>query len=209
MTDNTIGNILHELMEGMSESALARAVKLPKATVHRVVSGITPDPRARTLLPIAQYFNISIEQLMGITALPNNTRLKSAGHQQAIEMPFISFNKLKEWSNGSYTPEQSYNITSLSNKTLDAHYFITKVNSDEMAPLFSTGTFLLIRKQRTATKDSIVLVYNSTNNKFLIRKYIELNGEKYLLSSNPSYDILKLDNKMELIGVVTEGRIVI
>lgn len=209
MTDTKVSNILHMLMGDMSESALARAVNLPKATIHRVLAGLTPDPRAGTLLPIAQYFNITIEQLMGIVELPSNTPLRAIGSLGAIEMPFISFDKLGEWLKDNYKAEKFYQITSFSNKTMDLNCFITKMNSDEMAPLFSNKTYLIIRKQKTMQVEDIVLVFNTSSNSFLVSKYIELKGEKYLFSANPAYDIINFDHKIELIGIVLEGRIII
>lgn len=60
--------IILQLMKaagGMSESELARKVGLKQQTVHRLLSGTTPDPRISTLIPIAKHFNITIGQLLG------------------------------------------------------------------------------------------------------------------------------------------------
>ena len=63
----SISDVLIDLLKQshINESELARRVNLPKATINRIMSGRTPDPRASTLLAITDYFNISIEQLMG------------------------------------------------------------------------------------------------------------------------------------------------
>lgn len=209
MTDTKVGNILQMLMGNMSEGALAKAVNVPKATIHRVLSGITPDPRAGTLLPIAQYFNITIEQLMGIMELPKNSPLISTRSLDAVEMPFVLFDKLEEWLKENYKPEKFYEITSFGKKPIDTNCFITQMCSDEMAPLFSSKTYLIIRKQNNVNIDDVALVFNTNNNSFLVRKYIELKGEKYLFPANSSYNVVDFDHKIKLVGIVLEGRIII
>jgi SOS-response transcriptional repressor LexA len=206
MTNTKIGDILHMLMGDMSESALARAVNLPKATVNRVLSGSTPDPRAGTLLPIAQYFNITIEQLMGAAELPINSPLRST-NSLMVKIPFISFENLTSWIKDEYKPEKFYEITSFSNKILDSNCFITQIKSDEMAPLLSKNSFLIVKKHiKIQDDDVIILVFYD---EIIIRKYIILKGEKYLVSSNPTSDIINFEETMKLIGVVIEGRILI
>lgn len=209
MTVNRIADTLSMLMGDMSESALARAVNLPKATIHRVLSGSTPDPRAGTLLPIAQYFNITIEQLMGISQLPSDSPLEIVDSVNAIDMPFISFDKLRSWSIGSYEPDKFYKITSFGNNPIDNNCFITQINSDEMAPLFSNKTFLIVRKKTIIRNDDIVIIFNPADDQVLIRKYVQLKGDDYLISSNQLYNIIEYNNEFQLIGIVIEGRIII
>ncbi len=50
-----ISDILSHLLivYDISESELSRKINVPKATINRLVSGRTPDPRASTLATIA------------------------------------------------------------------------------------------------------------------------------------------------------------
>lgn len=209
MVNTKVGQILSLLMGDMSEAALARAVKLPKATIHRVLSGSTPDPRAGTLLPIAQYFNISIEQLIGIIELPKNCPLQSTKAFKEIKIPFVNFSQLKNWEEGEYVPQNFLEVSSFGNKTIDSNCFVTKLDSDEMAPVFSNNTYLIVTTKALLKADDIIIVFNNQNDQILVRKYVLLKGEKYLISSNPSYDIINFDKKIKFIGVVIEGRIII
>ena len=61
------------LMKGLNlnESQLARESKLPQPTIHRLLSGQTADPRLFTLLQLADYFQISLDQLMGEKSYSN------------------------------------------------------------------------------------------------------------------------------------------
>src|SRR3989338_6658135 len=62
-----VGNVLNQLLSnaGISEAKLGRIIGVPRATINRIASGRTPDPRASTLHAIAKYFNVTVDQLLG------------------------------------------------------------------------------------------------------------------------------------------------
>ena len=66
-TSESVSNTLNFLLkrEGMSEAALAKEVDIPRNTINRLAGGRTPDPRISTLETIANYFNVSLDQLIG------------------------------------------------------------------------------------------------------------------------------------------------
>ena len=43
----------------LSGNALAKAIKLPTPTIHRLITGEVQDPRLSTLIMIADYFGVS------------------------------------------------------------------------------------------------------------------------------------------------------
>jgi SOS-response transcriptional repressor LexA len=209
MANTKVSEILSVLMGNMSEAALASAINVPKATIHRVLSGSTPDPRAGTLLPIAQYFNISIEQLMGVAELPNDFPLQTKKAFDSIQVPFIPIEEITPWMNNEYTPTKFYEVTSFSHKSIDQSCFVTQITTDEMAPMFPNKTYLISKKMMSVDNDNIVIAVDLKERLVLIRKYVELKGERYLIPANPAYDIISFDQKIRLIGVVIEGRIII
>lgn len=64
---NQLSEILSELMakQGINSAELARRTGIGQPVIHRLMSGVTDNPQVYTLLPIATYFNITIEQLIG------------------------------------------------------------------------------------------------------------------------------------------------
>jgi transcriptional regulator with XRE-family HTH domain len=69
MMNNSPMNILRQNLahlirkHELSANALAQASGASQATVSRILSGDSTDPRAQSLEPIATYFNMSVEQL--------------------------------------------------------------------------------------------------------------------------------------------------
>jgi len=94
---------LLKLMDGMSEAKLAKAVSVPKATINRIISGRTPDPRAGTLLPIAQYFGVTLEQLLGIVPLPDSLPLEAIRVEEiTLSVPYVEIEQLYAWFDNTY-----------------------------------------------------------------------------------------------------------
>lgn len=67
---NDIASNLRTLMaaEDLSENRLSTLTGVPQPTIHRILNGVTADPRDSTVRPLAEYFGVSVEQLR--TLLP-------------------------------------------------------------------------------------------------------------------------------------------
>lgn len=63
---NKLRFVLQKLIKdaGLNEKKLAEALGMPPTTLNQLLNADTLSPRVDTLLPIAKYFNISIEQLI-------------------------------------------------------------------------------------------------------------------------------------------------
>ncbi len=68
---NLLPDNLRQLMStnALSETALSREAGVPQPTIHRMLNAHDHEPRDSTLLPIAQYFGVTVEQLR--RGLPN------------------------------------------------------------------------------------------------------------------------------------------
>ncbi len=82
---------LHDL----NESELSRNSKVSQPTIHRLLSGATPDPRMSTLKLLAKYFQVTIGQLVGVEPLPCNEAKPHAKH--LIRLPLISWEQAHQW----------------------------------------------------------------------------------------------------------------
>ena len=52
----------HQIKSG---SDLARQLDIPPPTINRLLSGQVTDPRCSTLILLADYFDVTIEQILG------------------------------------------------------------------------------------------------------------------------------------------------
>lgn len=75
-----LSDVLKRLLQDNSLTANKLAVTLciPTPTIHRLVTGEVQDPRLSTLTAIADYFDITIEQLVGRKSISMEKRKKHA-----------------------------------------------------------------------------------------------------------------------------------
>jgi len=65
--------ILSHLMseKGIKSAELARKTGIGQPVIYRLMTGTTDNPQVLTLKPIADFFGISLDQLLGFTPLTN------------------------------------------------------------------------------------------------------------------------------------------
>lgn len=66
-----LSSILSHLMseKGIKSAELARKTGVGQPVIYRLMTGVTDNPQVFTLKPIADFFNISLDQLLGISPL--------------------------------------------------------------------------------------------------------------------------------------------
>jgi transcriptional regulator with XRE-family HTH domain len=77
---NNLANTLSQLIKqrGLSTAELARQTGVAQPVIYRLMVGTTENPQIMSLKPIADYFSISVDQLMGYKALTENEPLNKA-----------------------------------------------------------------------------------------------------------------------------------
>ena len=76
---STFAEILSHLMQAqkLSSSELARRTGVAQPIIYRLMNGKTCNPQILTVKPIADYFAISIDQLLGFSPLDLNPSLSA------------------------------------------------------------------------------------------------------------------------------------
>jgi SOS-response transcriptional repressor LexA len=203
-----ISNILNYLLKKaqLSEAELARKINIPRATINRLVSGRTPDPRASTLNAIAQYFNVSVDQLLGQQPLflDNNHSLIATQH---TSIPIIDLSDGKNWEEviSNLQPDTYYDWVMV-DPTIDAGKFAIRVNGESMWPQFQTNTILIISPEKEAKNRDYVIAYIKKNNEMVFRQYIVEDRYKFLKAINNMFPTMQLEDSDKIIGVVIQTR---
>ena len=199
--------ILNDLMGNMSEAELAKATHVPKATINRILSGKTPDPRTSTLLPISHYFGISVEQLLGLVALPASMPFKSLSYTGSIAtIPLIDFEKIHAWIQKDYLPNYFHEI--IIDKQADAsnYLYITQSNTWAMLPKFQENTYLIVNRD-LATKNNDFVIYHIHNQGTVFRQFFLKDAHTFLRPLHPRADIITLTEQDLYLGRVIESRL--
>lgn len=207
-----ISVIMRTLMkeQGLRESELARRVNLPQTTINRLLVGHTEDPRANTLRPIAQFFGISVGQLIGDEQLPEKrytgTRVLAQWAKWA-SVPVIEWNEIWGWT---YQRDRVLSHRSdsrdwlNSERKLSEHAFALRA-TPFMEPRFTAGSLILIDPEVLPCDGNFIIV-SFNGEEPTIRQVLKDGCMVYLKPFDPSLPTVQLSNMHLVYGTVIEMR---
>jgi transcriptional regulator with XRE-family HTH domain len=83
-----LSDVLSFLMSnvGIKSAELARKTGIAQPVISRLMTGVTSNPQILTIKPIADFFDVTLEQLLGISSLDmknyfNNIQLKDLSNK--------------------------------------------------------------------------------------------------------------------------------
>ncbi len=160
---------------------LARDLKIPPPTIHRIVTGQSTRPYKSSLEPIADYFNISVDQLTGEKPLKSQSleaNIISFGNNSKIIqiIPWESLENLDKYSDH----ENKLVVANVSDKAFAV------INPDHaMEPLFQKESTLIFDPALSTTDRCYVLVKLNASNVYVFRQLLIDIEHKFIKSLNP------------------------
>lgn len=199
-------DILNRLLfeGGLKVTDLARMIKVPQPTLHRIVTGKCINPHKDTLKPIADYFNITVSQLKGLEPLVCDPFLS---HQNIISD--VSRIPIYSWQDVSSRVESKVVDTIVSGADAPAGAFATQMNDSSMEPQFPRNTILVFSPEEEYVDRNYVMVSLGENHSKVFRQILIDGEHRFLAPLNPSIDIYKmrlLGPKDKIVGRLVEAR---
>jgi SOS-response transcriptional repressor LexA len=202
-----LGNLMKEV--GINEAELARKTDIPQPTLHRILSGATKSPRGTSLAPLANFFSVTINQLMGVDELPTD---RVAGtHNSRIygwtPVPLISWEEAANWNKFQHElRSQNWKTWLSTDLAVSDAAFAIKVMGDAMAPTFNEGTILIIEPALTAGNRDYVVAALKEHKNAIFKQLLADGDERYLKSINDQFRTIQMDKSYALIGVLVQAR---
>lgn len=194
--NNNLSDNLNLLMAKarLNSSELARLTGLPATTIKRIRNNEQSNPTISTLAPIANYFAISLHEL-----LTGTTEAPSATNPHSIP--------LRTWDtvNAPHPTgtEAKYIATELA---LSEGSYALMVDDADLAP-FPKGALLIIDRHRTPETSDYVIVSKANAGIATIKKLIIEMDQAYLKSLLPGVEITPLTEAVIVLGVITQYKI--
>lgn len=207
-----LSNIINTLLfeRKMRPAALARETGLPATTIHRLVTGKSTRPYKNSLIPIAEYFSLSVEQLIGEEELPDNYwRDESMGlskKEQIKQIPIISWSDADNFHHIDKKAQQCI----VSSGSMSDSCFALIMLDHSMEPLFPKRAALIFDPTRQALDRSFILVKLNNLETPMFRQLLIDGEHKYLKPLNPDLNMYKmrvLNSEDKIIAVLLESRI--
>jgi transcriptional regulator with XRE-family HTH domain len=205
-----LSTILKALIEEqhLSEAEFARRVGIAQPVINRIINGKTPNPQIDTLNKIADYFLISVSQLIGQQPLPVNRAKGSCqlSHQGWQLIPLITWQEAANLVKNPQLPATTEAI--LSDVASGDKVFVLRLSNTAMEPQFPAGALLVFELDRQPREADFVLVLYR-NARIPVFKKLNHDGEqRFTHSINPVFkDFVVLHPKDKIIATLVQTRI--
>lgn len=204
-----VSSVLRFLMGdvgGISEGELSRRTGVPQPTIHRILSGATPNPRTKSIEKIAAFFSINSDQLLGRLPLPKD-RVPGTFNSNLINknsLPIISLTEALKWPDVKSEIEKDVSRNRITTDISDINCYAIKiaVNSDLFE--FRVGATMIVDPSKRPVMGSYVFIYSTKNLQPYIGVYDSKKNLLYLDEFNKK-KILLSDN-IKILGVIIEVR---
>lgn len=181
----------------LSPAALARKLGIPTNKITRILNGDVTDPKASTLLQIASYFEITIEQLMGLEPILPQGEYGELVASQRVPVFEISHSERQQ------TPKEWYRWAE---NSIEGDYYALSIDTDLYEPTFPKNSLLIINPDLKPEDRSFVVVRTKTTpSHCTIKKYVIDGNQIYLYPINPKLSVEIYDEVLYTIsGVILE-----
>jgi SOS-response transcriptional repressor LexA len=200
---STLKNLLfHKDMKTMD---LARALDIPQPTIHRLVTGKTTRPYRSSLEPIADFFDISVDQLLGETPMPSAASTPPSP-LSVKTIPII------HWENAHATEAQHREPLSeiIVSGDLSTDTFALVMMDTSMEPLFPKMSLLIFDPSATLHDRSYVLVQLAHQTTPIFRQLLIDADQRYLKPLNAdlnAFQMRLMNDDDQIIATLVESRL--
>lgn len=174
MNENLSKNI-KKLLEHyqLTPSQLARETGIQQPVIHRIAAGETANPKIATLLPIAKFFCVTIEQLL-------SDRPITPVIPRMFTIPMLTFQEVKAYLTA---PDQfSCQHLICVDCELESNAFAVTAEDNTMWPLFPRNTALIFNPASSSQEKNFVLA--QTKDKVIFRQLINHHSQPCLKPLN-------------------------
>jgi SOS-response transcriptional repressor LexA len=203
-----LGKILKKLLfeRDMKPIDLAREVNIPPPTIHRLITGKSTRPYRSSLKPIADFFAVTIDQLLGEEPFTDNSGLKlsNVSGNKAKTLPISDWGSL---ANGDSNKTNKSEIVVTNNITKNA--FALLMPDTSMEPLFPRDSILIFEPGIQPIDRSYILVKLTDSNTYVFRQLLIDLDHRYLKPLNPELSTFKmrlLENNDTILACLVESR---
>lgn len=205
-----LSEVLNRLMSEFKIDGvkLSRNTGVPVTTINRLrKADPANNPTLTTLVPLAEYFSITVSQLIGdeaisVSAQPARVTWKS--------IPHLSFEQTVKWLGNKDLLAISDLQWTTTDLGLSENAFAVTVQGDSMSPQFPEGTLLIFEPNLCAHNRDFVLVLPRGQSKPLFKQMLIDGPDHYIKSLHFDFKEIKtieLGQDHVLLGVMVQARV--
>jgi len=205
-------SVLRYLMRDIgdiSEGELFRRTGVPQPTIHRILSGATPNPRMDSIEPLAEFFNVTPDQMLGRIPLPKDripgTFVTLSETKKMV--PLLNWSEIVYWpnilKNTDFKTDRNW-VTSESG--IKGEAFALKITSADYLPEFRNGTIIIIDSNRKPKNGDFAIGVSKKNNTVILGRILIDNDYSIIIPLVGNYSELPIGRAIDVCGIISEAK---
>lgn len=202
-----IGNIIKLLLyeSGLNESELSRHTGIAKSTINNIINH-NSNPTCQVLKQIAQFFGITISQLIGEDDLTKN-RVRGLYYPESYtltKIPLLQFNEIEPFLQDEL--KLGHNSKWISSEhELSNHSFALFIDNDMYNLFIPKNSIIIVNTSLQPNYGDIILI--KTNNSITIKQLLLNNDKCFLKTLDSNFNTVFPINKKDIVfGTIVEQR---
>ncbi|EDW1128544.1 TPA: helix-turn-helix domain-containing protein [Citrobacter freundii] len=193
-TEKLAANINHLMnQKGIANvTELAKQIRIPQPTMHRLLSGDVKEPKYALLKQIADFFKLSVQELVETdllkTAGSQSIEPTKVGTLRFTEVPIIGGAQL---GNGGHWTNMQYPVGFgdgyINWPTRDPDAYALRCTGDSMKPRIKDGEYVVIEPNHQFLPGDEVLVVTKDERAMVKTFLYERDGEVMVMSINEEH----------------------
>jgi transcriptional regulator with XRE-family HTH domain len=199
--NNLASNLRHLIKRSnINEAELARKTNIPQPTLHKILTGKTVDPRASTLKSLAEFFQVTIDDLLSGTFSHASNPLSKTQSIAVISwsdcikgkwfLKELTPNNWNQWLFVEYISEHAFGL----------------LTRPSMEPRFPKNTTLIIDPEVSPEDGDLVIVHYPNTTEATLREFSIDGPIKLLKPINHTVSSTDFDLNIKILGVVVQAK---
>ena len=177
---------------------------IPTATISRLRNNADSNPTISTLAPIANFFGITLHQLLGDEELPDEECSVIHAHSlKTVQVPLVSIDYAAEIITLNADTAQRYQWVASSAKVGEGSFAILSKGSQAI-PHLPLGAILIFNRCLQPNDIDFLVVQLKKDKTPVLRQYLG-DGDSVFLKSVINTEIIKLSKKFIIYGVMVQA----
>lgn len=215
-----VSDILRRLLfeKNMKVVELARATSVPQQTLQRIATGgCSRQPQMSSLVPVAEYFSISVDQLIGKEPIPwlNLAQRKDLQEMGVRRVPLLEWSEVMDWVNisGNAAKREAFHKPDaprlLTETLVSEEAFALIIKDASMEPVFSSGCQAIFDPNKQIRDRSYIIVKLVQKEEPIFRQLILDAGDRFIKPLSPDLERFRMQMLEEndiILGALVESK---
>jgi SOS-response transcriptional repressor LexA len=182
-------------------SELHKTTGVPLTTLKRMKNDVNSNPTLSSIIPVANFFGLTIDQLVGIVPLPSDKLLGTYQEKRGywINVPIIQWEEVIDWPQININ---TYSVISTDAEIARESFALIIETSDLTG--FLANSILIIDPQAKPEHGDYIIAIKEGEKTTSLKQLLVHEGEAYLKPVNPHYKTVSLDMSYKILGLVVQ-----